>query len=724
MVDSVGTIRTSLPTPTVSMNSVTAIFDLTTPTALVTGPGSVCIQESGSTSFCFPFLIDGCPPSGVGVTLFGATTVSPGRTWQYVVRVINYFPSATTALSVEVGGIPQSSEILMNPPTSAVVLPSPPPQGFTISLPSGLAGNSSVDFGFDLTPDISSVLSSYTMVAHLTGGNSGSDSLPFTVVGSMDPNDKTGPPGIGAAHYLKGDSMLAYTILFENDPELASAPAQRVVITDQLDPLKVNLSTFLFGPITFGSQLVRPPFGQNPFTMTVPYHVVANPVAMEADILVRIDGNLDVALLSSTYGQITWTFQSIDPATGLPPEHPLIGFLPPDITSPEGQGGVSFQIFPITDLSTHDTIANFAGITFDFNDAIVTPLWINTLDKTAPDSFVAPLGAIQSSPTFTLSWSGTDAGAGIASYTIFVAEDGGAYLPLLTETTAISTVFTGEASHVYSFYSVATDLMGYVEQASAQADVTTQIQGDPCVVVSIGPITAPVDPVVVASSVNANANFTYDCGLHTATWDWGDGTTSVGFVNKANGSGTVTGQHVYTAPGVYTLKLIVTGQLGNWSEEIYQFIVVYNPDGGFVTGGGWINSPAGAYVANPLLVGKATFGFVSKYLHGANVPTGNTEFQFKAGNLNFKSTSYQWLVVAGAKAQYKGSGTINGGGDYGFMLTCTDGQINGGGGSDKFRIKIWDKASSQNVYDNQLGAGDSTAPSTGLGGGNIVIHKD
>jgi hypothetical protein len=36
----------------------------------------------------------------------------------------------------------------------------------------------------------------------------------------------------------------------------------------------------------------------------------------------------------------------------------------------------------------------------------------------------------------------------------------------------------------------------------------------------------------------------------------------------------------------------------------FQYVVVYDAKGGFVTGGGWINSPAGAYVQNPSLVGK------------------------------------------------------------------------------------------------------------------------
>ena len=152
--------------------------------------------------------------------------------------------------------------------------------------------------------------------------------------------------------------------------------------------------------------------------------------------------------------------------------------------------------------------------------------------------------------------------------------------------------------------------------------------------------------------------------------------------------------------------------------------MVYDPAGGFVTGGDWSNSPAGAYAPNPSLTGKATFGFVSKYRKGATVSTGNTEFQFKVANLNFHSDSYQWLVIAGARAQFKGVGTINGTGNYGFMLTAIDGQISGGGGVDKFRIKIWDSGGI--VYDNQMGNADDAdlAPATAIGGGNIVIHKE
>src|SRR4029079_16336076 len=105
--------------------------------------------------------------------------------------------------------------------------------------------------------------------------------------------------------------------------------------------------------------------------------------------------------------------------------------------------------------------------------------------------------------------------------------------------------------------------------------------------------------------------------------------------------------------------------------------------GGFVTGGGWIDSPPGAYPADPSLVGRANFGLVAKYKPGASEPAGTTEFQFHAAGLNFHSADYEWLVVSGARAQYKGTGTIQGrSGSFGFIVTVIDGDLLGKGQPD------------------------------------------
>ncbi|MHB8870597.1 MAG: HYR domain-containing protein, partial [Thermoleophilia bacterium] len=235
-------------------------------------------------------------------------------------------------------------------------------------------------------------------------------------------------------------------------------------------------------------------------------------------------------------------------------------------------------------------------------------------------------------------------------------------------------------------------------------------------------VTAPVDPTKVGTTVPVSATFTDEGPVgHTAVWTWDDATTSPGAVDEA--AGLVTGTHTYTVPGVYEVTLTITDWAGRTASVTSGYIVVYDPNGGFATGGGWFNSPVGAYPTDADLTGKATFGFVSKYKNGATVPTGETEFQFKAGDLNFHSAAYDWLVVSGARAQYKGTGTINGKGAYGFMLTATDGQMNGGGGVDKLRMKIWDKATGNVVYDNNIGASDDAAPAMALGGGAIVVHK-
>ena len=249
---------------------------------------------------------------------------------------------------------------------------------------------------------------------------------------------------------------------------------------------------------------------------------------------------------------------------------------------------------------------------------------------------------------------------------------------------------------------------------------------------AVGLVSVPTAPIDINNQpvTGVSAPFT-DPGTadtHTCTADYGDGSgPQAGTVAAGVCSGP---DQTYTEAGVYEVTVEVTDDdSGVGNATATSFIVIYDPSGGFVTGGGWIDSPSGAYTPDnpndPDFSGKANFGFVAKYKKGADVPDGNTQFQFKAGDLNFHSSSYQWLVVAGARAQFKGEGTINGAGNYGFMLTAIDGQINGGGGADKFRIKIWDMDNGDApIYDNLVGGGaDDADPTTTLGGGRIVIHN-
>jgi alpha-tubulin suppressor-like RCC1 family protein len=250
----------------------------------------------------------------------------------------------------------------------------------------------------------------------------------------------------------------------------------------------------------------------------------------------------------------------------------------------------------------------------------------------------------------------------------------------------------------------------------------------------VSSVTLPAVPIAVNAAVALGATFS-DAGTldtHSGTFQLGIGGAMItAAITENAGVGSMAATAAFGAPGVYTITARVSDNGGSSgtrssSVDVPAYLVVYDPSGAFVTGGGWINSPADACVLSSACSGasgKATFGFVAKYQHGANAPSGTTEFQFRTGGITFRSTSYDWLVVTPSRAQYKGIGAINGGGRYGFLLTAVDGQGTGGDGSDRFRIKIWNAETGAIVYDNQIGAEEASDAATALGGGSIVIHR-
>src|SRR5262249_23265165 len=132
----------------------------------------------------------------------------------------------------------------------------------------------------------------------------------------------------------------------------------------------------------------------------------------------------------------------------------------------------------------------------------------------------------------------------------------------------------------------------------------------------------------------------------------------------------------------------------------------------------------GALAADTAFTGKASFGFVSRYEPGATTASGNKEFQFKFANIAFATTNYDRVVLSGARVRFNGSGTINGTGDYAFLLSALDGQQNGGGGLDKFRMKIFNKINGAVIYDNQKGDADTTVAQTVIGGGSGGVRPE
>jgi uncharacterized repeat protein (TIGR01451 family) len=298
-------------------------------------------------------------------------------------------------------------------------------------------------------------------------------------LGSRDPNDKFGLPGSGDQRYVASGGSLSYAVAFENVPS-ANAAAQEVIITDQLDVGKLDLTSFSLGLMNFGATQIIPPPGLRQYAADVDLRPANN-------LIVRVNASLD-----SDSGVVTWRFISLGPGTLLPTEDPEAGFLPPNQLPPQGEGSVLFTVLPKAGLATGTEIRNKARIVFDVNEPIDTPEWLNTIDATKPQSqvtlpvFVAPPG-----PTFPVNWSGADGGSGILDYTIYVSENSGPFTMWQGNTTATTAHFTGQPGKTYAFYSVARDQVGNLEDAPPTPDATIQVLGDavpPTTTASLAPV--------------------------------------------------------------------------------------------------------------------------------------------------------------------------------------------------------------------------------------------
>jgi PKD repeat protein len=243
----------------------------------------------------------------------------------------------------------------------------------------------------------------------------------------------------------------------------------------------------------------------------------------------------------------------------------------------------------------------------------------------------------------------------------------------------------------------------------------------PCDAIVLASITGPSAPLSIAAATASLAVGVSGHDLTAATWAWDDGSTSAGSLANS----TVSGSHTYTSPGVYQVALTVRNACGQTASAYYEYVVVYDPAGGYVTGRGAIASPINSALLFMKVGGTARFGFVAKYAKGSTTQVdGTTGFEFKAGNMAFESTALtaMRLVIAGERANYKGVGTINGAGNYGFLVAAIDGDYNKGTGPDRFRIKIWDISTDAVVYDNQAGADENDPAATAISSGVIMVQ--
>lgn len=278
----------------------------------------------------------------------------------------------------------------------------------------------------------------------------GDDKKDVKTVSSLDPNEMIGPNGFGDENWMQPVSEMPYTILFENK-STATAPANEVLITDVLDTLKFDLSDFSFGAFGWGDTIFEQSVAKvREFSHDIDLRPTKNTI-------VRVSGKLDESTAT-----VKWNFISLDPETMDKQEDPYLGFLPPNGDNHEGEGFVSFTLGlkPVT--QTGAIVKNKASIIFDANEPIFTNEYMNTFDLTHPQSYVTSTQDAEGGKIL-VSWTGSDQGSGISSYTVWMQRDEQPIEPLIINTELTSYTFTPESNGTYKFYSIATDNTNWEE---------------------------------------------------------------------------------------------------------------------------------------------------------------------------------------------------------------------------------------------------------------------
>lgn len=240
---------------------------------------------------------------------------------------------------------------------------------------------------------------------------------------SRDPNEMSGPAGVGKDRKVLPGQWLDFKIYFENAPT-ATAAAQEIHIENMLSEY-LDWNTFALGEIVFKNQIATSLSGKNSGSAEV--------ALSDGSQNVRMEFSLD-----SSTGRAYWYMRSVDPSTadGWPVD-PYAGFLPPNDGKGSGEGYVAYRIRVRDDAPADAVINSSASIVFDYNEPMLTdPSWSNVVHAGAPSSpELARLPEVVNGNA-ALSWTASDFAS---SYDVYIWRDGEdmpetAYLSDLTGT--------------------------------------------------------------------------------------------------------------------------------------------------------------------------------------------------------------------------------------------------------------------------------------------------
>lgn len=204
-------------------------------------------------------------------------------------------------------------------------------------------------------------------------------------------------------------------------------------------------------------------------------------------------------------------------------------------------------------------------------------------------------------------------------------------------------------------------------------------------------------------------------------------------------------------PDVYKISVSYSSGENCSATASTKYVFVHDPSAGFVTGGGWSDSPLRPELELMQRGGSAWWAFGARYANNPQSSKGSpvqgSLLLVLESGYTFRATSVTEgsLVIAGERAYFTGTGKLTrigaGGGQetdpraLAFLVSAVDGDLKGSKGKknkepDRLRILVWeinkDGSRGETLYDNQLACPEqelNAQACQGIDRGSIVIHR-
>ena len=192
---------------------------------------------------------------------------------------------------------------------------------------------------------------------------------------SDDPNEMSGPAGMGEERLVKPGDWMDYTIYFENRAQ-ATAAAQEIRVTLGKDEW-LDWDTLELGEVAFGAHLDEGVLGKREGKSTF----------RAADSENEVRTTVSVSDDAVTWYMRSWTAKTADHF----PEDFYAGILPPNDDAGRGEGHLSYRVKVREDVPEGAVVRASASIVFDANPAIETdPAWWNKVTRVKVQEITFP----------------------------------------------------------------------------------------------------------------------------------------------------------------------------------------------------------------------------------------------------------------------------------------------------------------------------------------------